>query len=476
MNRPTRLPLLFIALILSTLCARATSAPPQPMVATSDIILTLNGLQPQPRLAVIVGHPHIELANRAEEPLPTFAEINGATVPLTWQHKAELDTQQYPHLAVLVYESAQPHLRLTWEWEARAAHGPIEHRITVENLGDKEVWLPMVDSLRLDIRVHPGEDTRLFYVEKGADKPSPQGTHLDTISEDYRWTGTSSTYAHPTKTSPAKSFPPSSSSTTRSRSRAGTPASNSAAAPASPSSAPTPASTLSSDSTRNPVPSARASPPAPPSKHPPSSSARSAAAPTAPPTNCVPGFAPFSAIPSPGGSALPYVVNNSWGSGMAVDEPLALRMISESKELGVEMFHIDAGWFRGVGDWYPDPKKFPHGLAPIADEAHKQGLRFGIWVDWTQAALDSPNRARSTSAIPKSPTGWSPTSPPDWKPEEFKGQTIDLGVPAAHDYLLREVNASSKTTTSTCSSTTATSSPRAAPATTTPTPRPIAAP
>ena len=57
--------------------------------------------------------------------------------------------------------------------------------------------------------------------------------------------------------------------------------------------------------------------------------------------------------------------------------------------MGVEMFHIDAGWFRGVGDWYPNPKKFPHGLAFIADEAHKSGLRFGIWVDWTQAALDT---------------------------------------------------------------------------------------
>jgi alpha-galactosidase len=28
---------------------------------------------------------------------------------------------------------------------------------------------------------------------------------------------------------------------------------------------------------------------------------------------------------------------------------------------------------------------------------------------------------------------------PDWKPEEFKGQTIDLGVPAAHDYAAKEV-------------------------------------
>ena len=46
----------------------------------------------------------------------------------------------------------------------------------------------------------------------------------------------------------------------------------------------------------------------------------------------------------------------------------ALRMIRDSAELGLEMFHIDAGWFRGVGDWYPHPQKFPHGLAPIADE------------------------------------------------------------------------------------------------------------
>ena len=134
----------------------------------------------------------------------------------------------------------------------------------------------------------------------------------------------------------------------------------------------------------------------------------------------------------------PLVVNNSWGSGMAVDEALALRMIGESKELGVEMFHIDAGWFRGVGDWYPNPKKFPHGLAPIADEAHKNGLRFGIWVDWTQAALNTEPGALNVRD-PKVRDWLVADVPPDWKPEEFKGQTADLGVPAAHEYFRREV-------------------------------------
>ena len=94
-------------------------------------------------------------------------------------------------------------------------------------------------------------------------------------------------------------------------------------------------------------------------------------------------------------------------------------MIRDSAELGLEMFHIDAGWFRGVGDWYPDPKKFPHGLAPIADEAHQQRLKFGIWVDWTQAALDTEPGALNAHD-PKSARLDGGRLPPDWKPERSK--------------------------------------------------------
>ena len=54
----------------------------------------------------------------------------------------------------------------------------------------------------------------------------------------------------------------------------------------------------------------------------------------------------------------PLLVNNSWGSGMAVDEALAKKMIDDSAELGLELFHIDAGWFRAVGDWRTDERNF----------------------------------------------------------------------------------------------------------------------
>ncbi|HSB75560.1 MAG TPA: alpha-galactosidase, partial [Terriglobales bacterium] len=112
--------------------------------------------------------------------------------------------------------------------------------------------------------------------------------------------------------------------------------------------------------------------------------------------------------------------------------------LHDSAELGLEMFHIDAGWFRGVGDWYPNPQKFPDGLAVIADEAHRLGLKFGLWVDWTQAAFDTEPGA--LNARDPGVRDWLVADlAPDWKPEPFKGQTIDLGDPPAKAWAQREV-------------------------------------
>ena len=108
---------------------------------------------------------------------------------------------------VFVYESDGPHLRLSWEWQARADFGPVEHRITVENLGADEVWLPMIDSLRLDMLCGPRTELRHLFVEKGADTPSPVGTHVEDVVEGYRWTGYSSTYSFPQKGEPREVIP-----------------------------------------------------------------------------------------------------------------------------------------------------------------------------------------------------------------------------------------------------------------------------
>lgn len=56
--------------------------------------------------------------------------------------------------------------------------------------------------------------------------------------------------------------------------------------------------------------------------------------------------------------------------------------------VGVERFVLDDGWFEGrdddttsLGDWRADPRKYPHGLAPLADHVVKRGMEFGLWVE-----------------------------------------------------------------------------------------------
>jgi alpha-galactosidase len=135
----------------------------------------------------------------------------------------------------------------------------------------------------------------------------------------------------------------------------------------------------------------------------------------------------------------PLLVNNSWGSGMAVDERLARRMIDQSAELGLEMFHIDAGWFRTVGDWRADPKKFPNGLGPVADYAHQRGLKFGLWVGWTQGGNEvDPSGKHAILSVrdPEMAPWFCQNYSKDWRQGEFTGATVCLAEPKAVSWCL----------------------------------------
>ena len=339
---------------------------------------------------------------------------------------------------VYVYESAKPHLRLEWEWQARASFGPIEHTVTVTNLDSTEYWLPLVDSLRLDWQVPAQTALSHFYVEKGADTPSPQGTHLADVANGYHWTGWSTTYAHPVPGRDREIIP----YETVFRNSAGNEGWY--------------AGIEFSGRTRITLHREQSHLVSELGLDPEPGPFRTRLKPGGSFTTPRVFLGAFTGGPDGAGNQLrpwvravlnssrtwqdpqyPLTVNNSWGSGMLIDEEHARKMIVDSAELGLEMFHLDAGWFRGVGDWYPDPKKFPHGLAAISQNAHQHGLRFGIWVDWTQAALDTDPGALNVRD-PKVRNWLVADVKPGWKPEEFKGQTIDLGVPAAHDYCSRE--------------------------------------
>src|SRR5260370_700106 len=68
----------------------------------------------------------------------------------------------------------------------------------------------------------------------------------------------------------------------------------------------------------------------------------------------------------------PPLAADSRGSGMAVRDRLAREMLDESADLGLEPFHIAAGWLRTVGHWRPKAQKFPNGLSPVAHHAHQK--------------------------------------------------------------------------------------------------------
>ena len=433
---------LFLLVVLPLASCFGIKAEPRSCAATltnSDITLCLQHTGAGPSVVMFSAGQMAHYENSAVEVLPSAVEQSGKSASLKWKFQAQQISTDKKRVE-FVYESEQPHLRLIWTWKSRAGFGPMEHYVTVQNLGTQQVWLPMVDSLRLAVHYAANAALDQLYVETGANTPSDVGTQLVPVTAGYSWVGRSSTYALSLPGQPREIIPAELVFEHRGKQRgwfAGIEFSG--------------RTRISLERNGNLVSTVLGLNPDPGPFR----------------TRLTPGgsfitptvfLGAFSGGPDGAGNQLrpwvrkvlgnpltwknphyPLLVNNSWGSGMQVDEKMALRMIADSKQLGLEMFHLDAGWFRGVGDWYPNPTKFPHGLAPIAEAAHKAGLRFGIWVDWTQAGLDTEPGALNVND-PKV-RDWLVTDlPPNWKPEEFKGQTADVGVPAAHDYFEHEVN------------------------------------
>jgi len=91
------------------------------------------------------------------------------------------------------------------------------------------------------------------------------------------------------------------------------------------------------------------------------------------------------------------VLYNSWeATGFDVDEAGQTALAARAARLGVELFVVDDGWFggrtsdhAGLGDWAPNPARFPHGLRPLSAEVHRLGMRFGLWVEPEMVNPDS---------------------------------------------------------------------------------------
>ena len=121
-------------------------------------------------------------------------------------------------------------------------------------------------------------------------------------------------------------------------------------------------------------------------------------------------------LPRSSAHTLRPVAYNSWYVTLFdVNEENQVRAAEKARELGVELFIMDDGWFgqryhdrAGLGDWYVTPSKFPNGLGPMIKRINDLGMKFGIWVEPEMVNPDSdlyrahpdwvyyfPNRPRS---------------------------------------------------------------------------------
>jgi hypothetical protein len=409
------------------------------VVGNATIAITIDAGSRAPQVAALSLDGQVLWHDDSSGELPDHVTLEGITQPLTWRLD-RVASRFSASRVTLVYVSDAPRLRLVWQWRARAARGPLEHDVTIENLDTATMWLPLVPTWRFAWRIDPAVAWRRFWVEKGADTPSTEGTHDDALDVGASWVGRSSTYARPVAGQAREMIPyllvhaidgarlgwylgiEFSGRTQLTLHRDG--------------------DVLRGEVGLDPEPGPY----------------RTRLAPHASVVTPTVFLGAAGGGPDGAGNELrrwvrevlgsrqtlqnpryPLLVSNSWGSGMAVDAALAGRMIREASSLGLEMFHLDAGWFRGVGDWRADPAKFPAGVVAVADEAHRRGLAFGLWVDWTQAGVSTQAGALRI-ADPKMRDWLIADPPPGWKhAEEFKGITADLGVPAAASWAAREI-------------------------------------
>ena len=129
----------------------------------------------------------------------------------------------------------------------------------------------------------------------------------------------------------------------------------------------------------------------------------------------------------------PAIYNTWFGCYDHVHLPRLRDQLNTAKELGCEIFVMDAGWFgAGTGDWSSqvgDWRERLNGayfgkMREFADEVRATGLKFGLWME--------PERAAPAAPIVQ--------EHPEWLvPSQWGNYRLNLEIPAARDYVFGEI-------------------------------------
>lgn len=92
----------------------------------------------------------------------------------------------------------------------------------------------------------------------------------------------------------------------------------------------------------------------------------------------------------------PILINNWEATYMDFSEDKILEIAEKARDLGVELFVLDDGWFgkrdtehAGLGDWTVNLNKLPDGITGLARKINGMGMKFGLWFEPEMVNLDS---------------------------------------------------------------------------------------
>jgi len=130
------------------------------------------------------------------------------------------------------------------------------------------------------------------------------------------------------------------------------------------------------------------------------------------------------------------VIYNSWeATEFRVSEAGQMALAEKAAALGVDRFVMDDGWFgqrkddhAGLGDWYVNKEKFPHGLKPLIDKVHALGMDFGLWVE--------PEMVNPDSDLYRTHPDWVLNFPGRGRMESRNQLVLNLARPDVRAYVM----------------------------------------
>lgn len=133
------------------------------------------------------------------------------------------------------------------------------------------------------------------------------------------------------------------------------------------------------------------------------------------------------------------VLINSWEAHyFKFTEKKLLDLAKKAKDIGIELFVLDDGWFgerdddtQSLGDWHVNEKKLPNGLSGLAKEIKRLGMSFGIWVE--------PEMVNENSACYQLHPEWTVQIPQRNHAKGRNQMILDLTQQEVQTYLIDEM-------------------------------------